>query len=101
MSSKAYPNYAVSAGGALFTNMITGGICNDTNGNIFGAFGNYGGAFKGDNTGDFGRKNACFGTGGKCLLLSCWYKETGTAGASSYYYPENGNYYDSLKYYNP
>jgi hypothetical protein len=45
MSSKAYPNYAVSAGGALFTNMITGGICNDTNGNIFGAFGNYGGAF--------------------------------------------------------
>lgn len=30
MSSKAYPNYAVSAGGALFANMITGGICNDT-----------------------------------------------------------------------
>lgn len=97
MSSKAYPNYAVSAGGALFTNMITGGICNDTNNNIFGAFGNYGGALWGDNTGDYGKKNACFGTGGKCLLLSCWYKEKGTAGASSYYYPENGNYYDSLK----
>lgn len=26
MSSKSYPNYAVSAGGALFVNMITGGI---------------------------------------------------------------------------
>lgn len=101
MSSKAYPNYAVSAGGALFTNMITGGICNDTNGNIFGAFGNYGGAFQGDNTGDYGKKNACFGTGGKCLLLSCQYKEKGTAGAISYYYPENGNYYDSLKYEDP
>lgn len=97
MSTKAYPNYAVSAGGALFTNMITGGICNDTNDNIFGAFGNYGGAFQGDNTGDYGKKNVCFGTGGKCLLLSCQYKERGTAGANFYYYPENGNYYDSLK----
>lgn len=98
MSTKAYPNYAVSAGGALFANMITGGICNDTNDNIFGAFGNYSGAFSDDNTGDYGKKNACFGTGGKCLLLSCWYKEKGTAGAISYYYPENGNYYDSLTY---
>lgn len=96
-SSKAYPNYAVSAGGALFTNMVTGGICNDTNGNIFGSFGNYNGGFKSDGTGTHGNKNACFGTGGKCLLLSCWYKERGTAGAISYYYPENGNYYDSLK----
>lgn len=100
-SSKAYPNYAVSAGGALFTNMITGGICNDTNGNIFGSFGNYNGGFKNDGTGTHGDKNACFGTGGKCLLLSCWYKEKGTAGAISYYYPENGNYYDSLKQENP
>lgn len=96
-SSKAYPNYAVSAGGVLFTNMVTGGICNDTNNNIFSAFGNYSGAFRFDNTGDYGKKNACFGTGGKCLLLSCQYKEKGTAGAISYYYPENGNYYDSLK----
>lgn len=96
-SSKAYPNYAVSAGGALFTNMITGGICNDTNGNILGAFGNYSGAFKDDNTGGYGKKSACFGTGGKCLLLSCQYKERGTAGAISYYYPEKGNYYDSFK----
>ena len=96
-SSKAYPNYAVSAGGALFTNMVTGGICNDTNGNILGSFGNYNGGFKNDGTGTHGNKNACFGTGGKCLLLSCWYKERGTAGAISYYYPENGNYYDSLK----
>ena len=96
-SSKAYPNYAVSAGGALFTNMVTGGICNDTNGNIFVSFGNYNGGFKSDGTGTHGNKNACFGTGGKCLLLSCWYKERGTAGAISYYYPENGNYYDSLK----
>ena len=96
-SSKAYPNYAVSAGGALFTNMITGGICNDTNSNIFGSFGNYNGGFKHDGTGTHGDKSVCFGTGGKCLLLSCWYKEKGTAGAISYYYPKNGNYYDSLE----
>ena len=100
-SSKAYPNYAVSAGGVLFTNMVTGGICNDTNGNIISAFGNYNGGFKNDGTGTHGNKNACFGTGGKCLLLSCWYKERGTAGAISYYYPENGNYYDSLKQEDP
>lgn len=96
-SSKTYTNYAISAGGALFTNMITGGICNDTNGNIFEQFGNYSGGFKGDGTDAKSNKNVCFGTGGKCLLLSCWYKETGTAGAVSYYYPKNGNYYDSLK----
>lgn len=95
-SSKTYTNYAISSGGALFTNMITGGICNDTNGNIFESFGNYSGAFKGDGTGEKLNKNVCFGTGGKCLLLSCQYKETGTAGAFSYYYPKNGNYYDSL-----
>lgn len=95
-SSKAYTNYAVSAGGALFTNMITGGICNDTNSNIFESFGNYNGGFKGDGTGTHGNKNVCFGTGGKCLLLSCQYKEKGTAGAFSYYYPKNGNYYGSL-----
>lgn len=47
-SSKTYTNYAISAGGALFTNMIAGGICNDTNGNIFESFGNYSGGFKGD-----------------------------------------------------
>lgn len=97
MSSKAYPNYAVSAGGALFTNMITGGICNDTNGNILASFGNYNGGFKDDGTDKHGIKNACFGTGGKCLLLSCLYKEYGTAGAASYYYPENGNYYDRFE----
>lgn len=96
-SSKSYPNYAVSAGGALFTNMVTGGVCNDTNGNIFGSFGNYNGGFKNDGTGTHGDKSVCFGTGGKCLLLSCWYKEKGTAGAISYYYPKNGNYYDSLE----
>lgn len=100
-SSKAYTNYAVSAGGVLFTNMVTGGICNDTDSNIFSSFGNYNGAFKSDNTGKYGKKNACFGTGGKCLLLSCQYKENGTAGAISYYYPENGNYYDSLKQEDP
>lgn len=96
-SSKMYIFDAVSAGGALFTNMITGGICNDTNGNIFEQFGNYSGGFKGDGTGGKLSKNVCFGTGGKCLLLSCQYKETGTAGAFSYYYPKNGNYYDSLE----
>jgi hypothetical protein len=97
MSSKSYPNYAVSAGGALFVNMITGGICNDSNFNILESFGNYNCGFKNDGTGTHGDKNACFGTGGKCLLLSCWYKEKGTAGAISYYYPKNGNYYDSLE----
>ena len=96
-SSKTYTNYAISAGGALFTNMITGGICNDTNSNIFESFGNYSGGFKGDGTSEKFNKNVCFGTGGKCLLLSCQYKETGTAGAFSYYYPKNGNYYDSLE----
>lgn len=96
-SSKAYPNYAVSSGGTLFTNMVTGGICNDTNDNILASFGNYNGGFKSDGTGKHGDKNACFGTGGKCLLLSCLYKEKGTAGAISYYYPQNGNYYDSLE----
>ena len=96
-SSKAYPNYAVSAGGALFTNMVTGGICNDTNSNIFESFGNYNCGFQSDGTGNPGNKTACFGTGGKCLLLSCQYKEKGTAGAASYYYPKNGNYYDSFE----
>lgn len=96
-SSKTYTNYVISAGGALFTNMITGGICNDTNGNIFESFGNYSGGFKGDGTSGKFNKNVCFGTGGKCLLLSCWYKEIGTAGACSYYYPKNGNYYDRLE----
>lgn len=100
-SSKAYPNYAVSSGGVLFTNMVTGGICNDTNGNILASFGNYNGGFKNDGTDKHGDKSVCFGTGGKCLLLSCWYKEKGTAGAISYYYPENGNYYDSLKQEDP
>lgn len=97
MSSKTYTNYAISVGGALFTNMITGGICNDSNYNILKSFGNYNGGFKGDKTSGEFSKNACFGTGGKCLLLSCQYKEFGTAGAFFYYYPENGNYYDSLK----
>lgn len=97
MSSKTYPNYAVSAGGALFVNMVTGGICNDSNFNILEAFGNHNGGFKNDGTGGHGDKSACLGTGGKCLLLSCLYTEAGTAGAISYYYPENGNYYDSLE----
>lgn len=97
MSSKSYPNYAVSAGGTLFVNMITGGLCNDSNFNILESFGNHDGAFRDDGTGGAADKSACFGTGGKCLLLSCWYKENGTAGAASYYYPKNGNYYDSLK----
>lgn len=97
MSSKSYPNYAVSAGGALFVNMITGGICNDSDFNILESFGNYNGGFKNDGTGTHGDKNACFGTGGKCLLLSCQYGERGTGGAFSYYYPKNGNYYDSLQ----
>jgi hypothetical protein len=51
--------------------MITGGICNDTNSNIFESFGNYNGGFKGDGTDTNCNKNVCFGTGGNCLLLSC------------------------------
>ena len=30
-------------------------------------------------------------------MLSCLYKEKGTSGAVFYYYPKNGNYYDSLE----
>lgn len=97
MSSKSFQNYAVSVGGALFVNMITGGICNDSNSNILESFGNYNGGFKNDGTGTHGDKNVCFGTGGKCLLLSCLYKERGTAGALTYSYPYNGNYYDSIE----
>mgnify|MGYP006876565966 FL=1 len=77
--------------------MITGGICNDSNYNILESFGNYSGGFRNDGTGKHGDKNACFGTGGKCLLLSCLYKEKGTAGTFSYYCPRNGNYYDALE----
>ena len=57
--------------------MITGGICNDTNYNILESFGKYNSAFAVDGTGTpsllgkKGDKSPCFGTGGKCLLLSC------------------------------
>jgi len=95
-SSKSYTNKTVSSGGVLFTNMITGGLCNDTNSNILKAFGNYNGAFLQDGTGDHGDKVVCFGTGGKCLLISCDYSESGSSGSDGYITPKNGNYFDDL-----
>lgn len=95
-SSKAYTNKAVSSGGMLYTNMITGGICNDTNTNILETFGCYSGAIKLDGTDGDKRKNVCFGTGGKCLLISCKYSDAGTAGTNTYLTPERGDCFDSL-----
>lgn len=96
MSSKAYTNKTVSSGGMLFTNMITGGICNDTNINITECFGCYSGGIRLDGTDGDKRKNVCFGTGGKCLLISCQYSERGTAGTASYLVPSNGGCYDNI-----
>lgn len=69
-SSKQFSNYAVSSGGHLFTNAITGGLATDIDSEIFSNFGRYGGGFKGDDTGSSG-KHVVWGTGGRCLLFSC------------------------------
>ena len=69
-SSKQFSNYAVSSGGHLFTNAITGGLATDIDSEIFSNFGKYGGGFKGDDTGGSG-KHVVWGTGGRCLLFSC------------------------------
>lgn len=96
-SSKSYTNKATSSGGKLFANMITGGLCSDTNNNITGQFGNYNGVY--DNLLQVfgsGAKTACFGAGGRCLLLSLQNKFQLSAGTDSYIYPTNGNYYDDM-----
>lgn len=69
-SSKQFSNYAVSSGGHLFTNAITGGLATDIDSEIFSNFGRYGGGFSGDATGGSG-KHVVWGTGGRCLLFSC------------------------------
>ena len=69
-SSKQFSNYAVSSGGHLFANAITGGLATDLDREIFSNLGNYGGGFEGDGTGKSG-KHVLWGTGGRCLLFSC------------------------------
>ena len=68
--SKAFSNYAVSSGGHLFANVITGGLATDTDNNVFSNFGKFGGGFSGDATGSAG-KHVLWGAGGRCLLFSC------------------------------
>ena len=69
-SSKQFSNYAVSSGGHLFTNAITGGLATDLDREIFSNLGKYGVGFDGDGTGKSG-KHVLWGTGGRCLLFSC------------------------------
>lgn len=71
-SSKQFINTAISSGGKLFTNVITGGLCSDLASNIISQFDSASGGFSGDATGTHGKeKRICWGTGGKCLLLTC------------------------------
>ena len=86
-SSKQFSNYAVSSGGHLFANAITGGLATDTDAEVFGNFGQFGGGFKGEGTGDSG-KHVLWGTGGRCLLFSCEDKNdaiTNSVKTSKYY----------------
>lgn len=86
-SSKQFSNYAVSSGGHLFVNAITGGLATDTDAEVFGNFGQFGGGFKGEGTGDSG-KHVLWGTGGRCLLFSCEDKNdavTNSVKTSKYY----------------
>lgn len=69
-SSKQFSNYAVSSGGHLFANAVTGGLATDIDSEVFSNFGQYGGGFKDDGTGKAG-KHVVWGTGGRCLLFSC------------------------------
>lgn len=87
-SSKQFPNYAVSSGGHLFTNAITGGLATDVDSAIFSNMGRFGGGFKGDGTGEVG-KHVVWGTGGRCLLFSCENKldtVTNSVKTSKYYW---------------
>ena len=86
-SSKQFSNYAVSSGGHLFVNAITGGLATDTDAEVFGNFGKFGGGFTGEGTGDSG-KHVLWGTGGRCLLFSCEDKNdavTNSVKTSKYY----------------
>lgn len=86
-SSKQFSNYAVSSGGHLFVNAITGGLATDTDAEVFGNFGKFGGGFSGDGTGKAG-KHVLWGTGGRCLLFSCEDKNdaiTNSVKTSKYY----------------
>lgn len=69
-SSKQFSNYSVSSGGHLFVNAITGGLATDTDAEVFGNFGKFGGGFTGEGTGKAG-KHVLWGIGGRCLLFSC------------------------------
>ena len=86
-SSKQFSNYAVSSGGHLFVNAITGGLSTDTDAEVFGNFGKFGGGFTGEGTGKAG-KHVLWGTGGRCLLFSCEDKNdavTNSVKTSKYY----------------
>lgn len=86
-SSKQFSNYAVSSGGHLFTNAVTGGLATDVDSTIFGNMGQFGGGFSGDGTGEAG-KHVVWGTGGRCLLFSCEDKNdavTNSVNTSKYY----------------
>lgn len=86
-SSKQFSNYAVSSGGHLFVNAITGGLATDTDAEVFGNFGKFGGGFTGEGTGKSG-KHVLWGTGGRCLLFSCEDKNdavTNSVKTSKYY----------------
>lgn len=86
-SSKQFSNYAVSSGGRLFVNAITGGLATDTDAEVFGNFGKFGGGFTGDGTGKVG-KHVLWGIGGRCLLFSCEDKNdavTNSVKTSKYY----------------
>lgn len=87
-SSKQFSNYAVSSGGHLFTNAITGGLATDVDSEIFSNIGRFGGGFEGEGTGEAG-KHVVWGTGGRCLLFSCEDKldtVTNSVKTSKYYW---------------
>lgn len=90
-SSKSFMDYAVSSGGHLFANVITGGLATDTNIEVVQNLDQYGGGFHGDKTGGSG-KHVAWGTGGRCLLFSCEDKNdaiTNSVKTSSYYSSDN------------
>lgn len=88
MSSKQFSNYAVSSGGHLFANAITGGLATDVDSSTFSNMGRFGGGFLFDGTGGEG-KHVVWGTGGRCLLFSCEDKldtVTNSVKTSKYYW---------------
>ena len=92
-SSKQFSNYAVSSGGHLFTNAVTGGLATDVDSVVFGNMGQFGGGFSDDGTGKAG-KHVVWGTGGRCLLFSCEDKNdavTNSVNTSKYYALKNSD----------